>query len=108
MIAAGNIMYKHPPKKINGVYGYRTNRSRKNEETWKFAHDYCGRLWFKWGCILIIPTIIAMLLIVHGNDNVIGIMTLIIESIQIIVLLGGIFLVETALKKNFDDSGNPR
>lgn len=108
MIAAGNMMYKHTPKKINGIYGYRTSRSMKNGETWKFAHDYCGKLWFKWGSILTIPTIIAMLPFIHSSDNVIGIVTLIIESIQIIVLIGAIFLVESALKKNFDDSGNWR
>ena len=106
MIVAGNMMYKHTPKKINRIYGYRTGRSMKNEETWKFAHDYCGRLWFKWGSFLTIPTIIAMLLVVHSNDNVIGIVTLIIESIQIMALFGVIFLVESALKKNFDNNGH--
>jgi len=29
------MMYKHPPKSINAIYGYRTARSMKNDETWK-------------------------------------------------------------------------
>jgi uncharacterized membrane protein len=99
-------MYKHTPKEINVVYGYRTSRSMKNEETWKFAHDCCGRLWFKLGFILIIPTIVAMLPFAKSNETVVGIVTLIVISFQVIVLIGSIFPVESALKKNFDDNGN--
>ena len=55
MIIFGRIMYKHAPKSINGVYGYRTSMSMKNEDTWKFAHDDCGRLWYKIGLIMLIP-----------------------------------------------------
>ena len=40
-------MSKYPPKEINGIIGYRTTMSRKNMDTWKFAHDYCGKLWLK-------------------------------------------------------------
>lgn len=49
MIVSGRIMWKHPPKNINGLMGYRTSRSMKNMDTWLFAHDYCGRLWWKIG-----------------------------------------------------------
>jgi len=42
MIGIGRIFVSHPPKKINGIYGYRTKRSMKNNETWRFAHHYCA------------------------------------------------------------------
>jgi len=29
MIGVGYMMYKHPPKSINAIYGYRTARSMK-------------------------------------------------------------------------------
>ena len=45
MIIGGRMMWKHCPKHINGIVGYRTTRSMKNMDTWKFAHDYCGKLW---------------------------------------------------------------
>ena len=61
MILAGIIMWKHAPKQINGLLGYRTTRSMKNMDTWKFAHDHCGRLWWKIGLILLIATIPAHL-----------------------------------------------
>lgn len=44
-IFAGRMMWKHYPKEINDILGYRTKRSMKNIDTWKFAHEYCGRLW---------------------------------------------------------------
>ena len=45
MLIGGRMMWKHCPKHINGIVGYRTARSMKNMDTWKFAHDYCGKLW---------------------------------------------------------------
>lgn len=49
MIIAGYMMWKHCPPEINPIWGYRTIRAMKNMDTWKFAHDYCGRLWWKIG-----------------------------------------------------------
>ena len=43
MVIVGRMMWKHCPKHINGMLGYRTTRSMKNMDTWKFAHDYCGK-----------------------------------------------------------------
>ena len=45
MLIGGYCIYKNPPKEINGLVGYRTTMSKKNKDTWTFAHDYCGRLW---------------------------------------------------------------
>lgn len=108
MIMVGYLIHKHPPKKINAFYGYRTNRSMKNDETWKFAHDYCGRLWIKLGFILLIPTIIASIPFINSSINIVGIVTLVVQGVQVIVLIGSIFPVEAALKKNFDENGNRR
>ena len=32
MIIIGYFMYKHPPKKINHIVGYRTSKSMKNKK----------------------------------------------------------------------------
>ena len=45
MVIFGAIFIKTAPKKINFLFGYRTERSMKNEDTWKFAHTYLGKLW---------------------------------------------------------------
>ena len=48
MLIAGRMMWKHCPKHINGVVGYRTRRSMKNIEHGNshmiIAASYGGRL----------------------------------------------------------------
>lgn len=105
MIVAGYMMYKKPPKDINNVFGYRTSMSKKNKDTWEFAHNYCGRLWFKLGIVLFILMVIVQMFFVHSSDNVIGNMTLIVVTVQLVVMLGSIMLVEKALKGTFDENG---
>jgi len=46
MIFFGRRFAAAPPKSINPLFGYRTAMSMKNEDTWAFAHRFCGRLWF--------------------------------------------------------------
>lgn len=105
MLIGGYCMYKNPPKEINGFVGYRTTMSKKNKDTWMYAHDYCGRLWIKFGLILLIPTIIVQIPFVHSGNNTVGIMTLIVETVQLCVLIGSIIPVEKALKRTFDENG---
>ena len=40
LLFAGWMMQFHPPKKQNVWIGYRTTRSMKNAETWRFANTY--------------------------------------------------------------------
>jgi uncharacterized membrane protein len=107
MLGLGIYFGKNAPKKINYVYGYRTTRSMKNQETWKFAHNYCGKLWKRIGLIMIPITIIAMLFSYGKDIDYVSNYGLVITGIQIIVLFGSIFPVEAALKRNFDKNGNP-
>ena len=108
MLIGGYCMYKNPPKEINGLVGYRTTMSKKNKDTWVFAHNYCGRLWIKLGLILLISTIIVQLPFVHSGDNTIGILTFIVEAVQLVVLIGSIVPVEKALKHTFNENGARR
>ena len=98
MLIGGYCMYKNPPKEINGLVGYRTTMSKKNKDTWKFAHDYCGRLWIKLGLILLFPTILVQIPFVHSNDDAIGIVALVVEAVQLAILLGSIVPVEYHFK----------
>lgn len=108
MLIGGYCMYRKPPKEINGLVGYRTTMSKKNKDTWKFAHDYCGRLWIKLGFILLIPTILVQIPFVHSSENAIGIVALIVEAVQLTILIGSIVPVEKALKRTFDENGDRR
>ena len=106
MLIGGWFMLKHPPKQINGVIGYRTRMSRKNKETWAFAHETCGRIWMRVGAILLVLSTLVQFLFFHGSDRAIGNMTLVLEGVQLFVLLLTLAPVEAALQKNFDENGN--
>lgn len=105
MILCGKMMWKHPPKNINGLMGYRTSRSMQNMDTWKFAHEYSGKLWWKIGWIILIPSIIVYIPFFKATDNTIGMVGGILVTVQIIILIGSIFPTEKALKKTFTDDG---
>lgn len=105
MIVCGQMMRKHWPKNINSLTGYRTSRSMKNMDTWKFAHEHCGKLWWKIGWIILIPSIIVHIPFYEADDNTIGLLGGILVTIQIIILIASIFPTEKALKRNFTDDG---
>ena len=105
MIIAGYMMRKHPPRKINWIFGYRTQRSMKNEETWAFAHALCGRLCWKIGWIAFAVSAFAMLAFVKASENAVAIASLVLMFAQLVVLIASILPVERALKNTFHDDG---
>jgi uncharacterized membrane protein len=48
----GLMVYKKPPKKINGIYGYRTPRAMSNPELWEEAQRYSANLMMQFGVII--------------------------------------------------------
>ena len=105
MIIAGRMMWKHCPKNINSLIGYRTTRSMKSMDTWKFAHEYCGKLWWKLGWLIMILTALMHIPLYQSNDNMIGIAGLVLITIQCTVLIISIYPTEKALKEHFNDDG---
>ena len=59
--------------------------SMKNEETWRFAHEHCGRVWLR-----------------------VGLMGSLVCLAQLVPLIGAIFPTERALRREFDENGNRR
>ena len=106
MLLAGWMMWKHCPREINGLLGYRTARSMKNQDTWQFAHHYFGKLWFKMGLWLLVLTVAAMLPGLGKDADAVGKLGGLLCLVQIPVMLYTIFPTERALKKTFDKDGN--
>lgn len=105
MIIFGRTMFKRPPKEINSICGYRTKMSIINKDTWNFAHNVCGKLWWKAGWIIILPSIVVQFPFLHSSHDTIGMVGLVLCIIQCAVLLGSILPVERALKRTFHDDG---
>lgn len=108
VIVTGRIMWKHYPKNINGLVGYRTTRSMKNMDTWKFANEYCGRLWYKMGLFMLALSVFVSVVLLGTNDSTYSIISLIFVLVQCVVLIVSIFPVEIALKKMFNTDGTRR
>ncbi len=101
MIVAGRLMWKHFPQNINSMIGYRTKRSMKNAETWKFGNEYCGRLWFRIGRVILIPSIVILIPLVSSSEDCIGTVSLCLFIVQLSLLIGSIIPTEIALKKKY-------
>ena len=108
MLYFGWRFQKHPPKRINSLYGYRTVRSMKNQQTWDFAHQVCGKLWVGAGAALLPLSLLAMLPALGRDVGTVGLWCIPVMGVQLVVLLGSIFPVERALKRNFDQFGRKR
>ena len=105
MIGFGKYFLKTAPKNINTVFGYRTSMSMKNKDTWIFAHKYCGKIWFISGLIMLPLSVIVMMFVFGGLENVVGTVGAVLCGIQLIPILISIILTEKALNKTFDKNG---
>lgn len=105
MIIGGWFMWKHCPKSINSVCGYRTRRSKMNMDTWKFANENCGKRWWEIGWMMLIPTFVVQIPFYGKSDDSIGILSLILGGIECCILLISILPTEKVLKKTFNNDG---
>lgn len=105
MILMGWSLWKHPPKDINSLLGYRTTRSMKNQDTWHFAQEYCGKLWYKLGLLQILPSVVPFAFLLNADEGTVSTVGMSVLFVQMAVLIGAIFPTEAALKRNFDKEG---
>ena len=107
MVGFGLLLMKNPPKRINSVYGYRTRRSVRSQDTWEFAHHYFGKLWLVCGLVSIPISLVPICLVLGKSEQVISVTGLIVLGLQTLLMLVTIILTERALKNNFDEFGKP-
>ena len=108
MLLFGCRFKKSAPKDINPVFGYRTALSMKNRETWRFAHEHCGRLWIRLGLALLPVSIVPMLFVLKSTEDVIGTVGSAVMLLETAVLILSVIPTQRALKRNFHPDGTPR
>jgi uncharacterized membrane protein len=104
ILAAGWMMVKYPPKKINHLYGYRTESSMRNQQTWDEANRFSGRLMIKIGWILLLVGLVLSLIFNAGIlrpsiQNVLRPAVLLISSVASAVIL--IAVTQKHLERTF-------
>lgn len=100
MVVLGVLFVKKPPKKINYVYGYRTKRSMKNNDTWRFAHICCGKFLSIIGGIML-PVSALIMFVIPKEEQYVTVATIVIVLVQCAFLSVSFFLTESSLKKKF-------
>ena len=110
MIRCGRQFQRGNAKTIDPMYGYRTVMSMKNQDTWDYAHQVCGRVWWRTGWILLAlsAVLLAWMQTRPGGEQtnwLLGILVMLGEGTALILT---IIPVERALKKTFDKNGNRR
>ena len=103
-LVVGIVFWMYPPKKINGLYGYRTTRSRKSQEAWDFAQRYSAKLMTVLGLVALIVAAAAHLFrnsLCINSDYLMLYDVCITLLLPIIVVLPPIVLTELELRKRF-------
>lgn len=80
----------------------------KNDDTWKFAHNYCGKLWWIMGWIILGLSVVALIPFISSSYFTIGIVVIISVAVQCAFLVVSAIPTEIALKKTFHDDGTRR
>ena len=101
MVILTYIFYKFPPKKINPLYGYRTNRSMQNQEIWDFANKVSTKYLLVASLITSLVQAIIILMKYQSENGLLASIT-----ILLLLLVLSIWKTEIELNKNFDKKGN--
>lgn len=105
MIVFGLLFLYKPPKTINYLYGYRTKKSMISQESWDYAHQYFGKIWFPLGVIVLILTIVAFIFLYNQDEETVGVVGFLIMLVQLTTLMVPTLITEKALKRKFDNDG---
>lgn len=77
----------------------------KNQETWDFAHQCCGRIWQKAGSIMGLISVTASVFVLTLGESEASYVCIALIALQTAVLIVSIYPVERALKEKFDENG---
>ena len=99
MLILGIIIKKYPPKKINPICGYRTNRSMKNQVVWNAANAHSAELMVRFCTYSFIFPVLSYFVYPKWN-----LLITILGNTFLIILV--VFFTEKFLNRNFDKDGN--
>lgn len=90
------LMYFLPKRKINGIVGYRTFNSMKNQENWDFSQRFYFGKWLLAIPLIILFQILSLTLLQIKDINLIETLSMVLFFTYSIVLM---VITEAKLKK---------
>lgn len=105
MLALSFLLMRFPPKQINSLLGYRTERAMRSQQAWEEANRYSTKLFFQWSCIAIVASAVCAALLGIALQGEALLVSSIFLSIGFVLVEMVIVLVctEKHLKKQFGD-----
>ncbi|MCI2228572.1 SdpI family protein [Polaribacter sp. MSW13] len=95
------IFWKFPPKKINNIYGYRTNRSMQNQTIWDFANTTFNQSFLIYSGI----SFLGSLLLANFSSKELTWQPMVLVLLSIVVC---IVKTEKSLSEKFTDEGEEK
>lgn len=92
------IFYFFPPKKINDFYGYRTNKSKLNEDIWQVANSTFNKNFLKYSGI----SFLGMLVFHYITNATISWQPMVL---LLLTLATCVIKTEQLLRETFDEEG---
>ena len=99
MLVLALVIQKNPPKKINHIYGYRTNRSMKNQKVWDASNDYASSFMVRICLYSFFLPLLFFFVFPEWNF----LLTVIGNSLLIILIY---FYTEKFIREHYDEEGN--
>jgi|SRR5690606_17855597 len=96
IFAVGVVLFYFPPKKINGLYGYRTPASMQSPETWKFAQRYSAIRAMIAGALAMVLSLLIHMMELNDDLDLAGEIAVILFTV-LYLIIG----TERAINKRF-------
>jgi uncharacterized membrane protein len=100
VLIMGIILSLYPPKKINGLTGYRTRRSMQSQEAWDFSQRFAGLMAVIVGILMLAIALILYFSTAKENWDPLNVSLFVIAQ-ALTLPFPTIIPVEIALKKKF-------
>lgn len=104
-ILAGIVLVRNADMEINDTFGYRTQRSTQNKETWHFANVHSGKILIIGGVIgLALIILTALIMEMMGVNKMAWLVGVILELVIVFTVIPiNMASTENQLKKRFGD-----
>lgn len=101
----GLLCWRCPPKGPTWAFGYRSRRARASDESWRFAQNLAGQIWFWMGLGLLIVALFVCISL-RKMDMEAAVHTAMVWAIvQCVCLLLSMIPTEVLLLRRFDRFG---
>ena len=103
MMVLGLIYKFRPPKKINRISGYRTQRSMRSQTTWDYAQKRIADAFPPLGLALFLVITVDKLILPFKREY----LSLLNAGLVLLALIVLIIVIERELQEKFDAGGDP-